>query len=74
MMVWGGHTQGSGGQVFEAQPYRYDPAGGTWTAGTLAGAPLGRDGASACWTGTELVVWGGSYNGYGMGALGVYRP
>ncbi len=74
MIVWGGHTDGSSGPVYDATPYRYDPAGKTWTTGSLAGAPLGRDGASACWTGTDLAVWGGSYNGYGLGALGHYRP
>jgi len=31
----------------------------TWTATTTANAPVGRDGHTAVWTGSEMIVWGG---------------
>lgn len=37
---------------------QYDPAAGTWTPMSLAGAPATLQPA-AVWTGTEMIVWGG---------------
>jgi hypothetical protein len=55
MIVWGGELNGayldSGGV--------YDPAAGTWSATTTAGAPVGRAVHTAVWTGSRMVVWGG---------------
>ena len=57
MIVWGGTdiTQGTG----LADGGRYDPVTDTWTALSSTGAPQGRFGHSAVWTGTEMIVWGG---------------
>ncbi len=33
--------------------------GETWVATSLTNAPVGRDGHTAVWTGTEMIVWGG---------------
>ena len=58
MIVWGGHyfptdsTLKTGG--------RYNPTSDTWSPISPTGAPTPRDAtASAVWTGTEMVIWGG---------------
>ena len=58
MIVWGGIRRScfalnTGG--------RYDPATDTWTAtSTGAGVPAARAAHTAVWTGTEMIVWGGT--------------
>ncbi len=67
MIVWGGGPSGfynprnSGG--------RYDPAEDTWLPTSRGvNVPAGRSNHTAVWTGTEMIVWGGSlfgdYSGY----------
>lgn len=54
MLVWGG--TGSG---YYADGAAFDPVAGTWTA--LPTAPItARGSAFGAWTGTELLIWGGS--------------
>lgn len=58
MIIWGG----SGGAPAFANLNSgaiYDPATDSWTAMALSGAPSARGGASAVWTGTEMIIWGG---------------
>ena len=66
MIVWGGgrrtgrnradqnpyHTYGDGG--------RYDPVLDQWTLLPAAGAPRARYKHTVIWTGTEMIVWGGT--------------
>jgi N-acetylneuraminic acid mutarotase len=42
---------------------RYDPATDTWRASSTADAPVERDGHTAVWTGSEMIVWGGEAPG-----------
>jgi len=72
MIVWGGfsydgaaHRWGDGG--------RYDPAANTWTAVSLTGAPSARSHHAAVWTGSEMIVWGGSGQSY-LNDGGGYNP
>ena len=55
MIVWGGSDLvvnfNDGG--------RYNPMSDSWTATAAAGAPSLRNGYSAVWTGSELLIWGG---------------
>ena len=39
---------------------RYDPASNTWSSTTTVGAPSGRQLHSAVWTGSRMIVWGGT--------------
>ena len=55
MVVWGG----TNGTEFFNTGGRYDPVTDSWTPTSTVGAPLGRDGHSAVWTGKLMVVWGG---------------
>lgn len=58
LIVWGGRNQpgpglGDGG--------RFDPATNSWVAIPVSSnSPSARDGHSAVWTGTEMIVWGGN--------------
>ncbi|WP_395736574.1 kelch repeat-containing protein [Prosthecobacter sp.] len=48
----------------------YQPATGTWT--TLAnGSPAPRFGQTAVWTGTDLIVWGGTAGSFSAPANGI---
>jgi N-acetylneuraminic acid mutarotase len=59
MIIWGGQA-GSGQSWFDSGS-RYDPMTDTWTPMTIdASTPVPRSGHTAVWTGTEMIVWGGS--------------
>ena len=64
MMVWGGRDdlfdpeEGTG---WARVGGLYDPAHDAWTAVSAASAPLPRASHTAAWTGTRVVVWGGSW-------------
>ena len=45
----------------------------TWTATSITGAPDGRYGHTAVWTGSEMIVWGGT-NGSDLNTGGRYDP
>ena len=56
MIIWGGMTydavSNTGG--------RYNPSTDTWIATSTTNAPAARSGHTAVWTGSEMIVWGGS--------------
>ncbi len=71
MIVWGGtwgtNARNTGG--------RYDPVTNSWTPVTTAGAPPGRVGHTAIWTGqplNKMIVWGGATKSTVVG--GIYDP
>ncbi len=64
MIVWGGRI-GSGSTTGLGNGARYNPATDTWQAVSMTGAPSPRYGHSAVWTGSEMIVWGGSSLGDG---------
>ena len=71
MIVWGGWTLA--GQVYFNDGSRYNPVSNTWTALPATGAPAARRAHTAVWTGTEMLVWGGSSGSvFGDGAR--YNP
>jgi N-acetylneuraminic acid mutarotase len=60
MIVWGG------AKLLPSQGYfntggRYNPTTDTWTATSIANAPLARHVHTAVWTGSEMIVWGGAH-------------
>jgi N-acetylneuraminic acid mutarotase len=74
MIVWGGLNY-----TFQS-PYlntggRYNPSTDSWTATSTFGAPARRAVHTAVWTGSEMIIWGGSYTigGY-LNAGGRYNP
>ena len=64
MIIWGGYFVGPVNEEF-ATGGRYNPTTNTWTSTTTAGAPAARSNHTAVWTGTEMIVWGGSPLGNG---------
>jgi N-acetylneuraminic acid mutarotase len=61
MLVWGGENSGAGVR-YPTLGGRYNPAMNTWAPLVPPVEPGARENASAVWTGTEMIVWGG-YSG-----------
>ena len=59
MIVWGG-VSATG--AFLSDGGRYNPATNSWVAipGSLLNTPTGRSDHTVVWTGSEMIVWGGS--------------
>ncbi len=70
MIVWGGYDADLG-TAFNTGG-RYNPSTDSWTATNTINAPSARDGHTAVWTGTEMIVWGGGFRGFDTG--GRYNP
>jgi Dockerin type I domain len=75
MIVWGGICCDCGGPcIFRNTGGRYNPSTDTWVATTTTGAPGGRSGHTAVWTGTEMIVWGGNESLTVVKTGGRYNP
>ncbi len=59
MIVWGG---GSGSSLFNTGG-RYDLVMDSWVATSTTDAPSRRYNHTAVWTGSEMIVWGGTERG-----------
>ena len=71
MLVWGGSIATG----MSAGGARYDPATDSWSPLRLAGGPQRRGGHQAVWTGTEMVMWGGTQGrGWPRGDGARYDP
>jgi hypothetical protein len=57
MIVWGGQLNGSDSLNTGA---RYDPAADSWVATSMGTVPTARLSHTAIWTGSEMIVWGGT--------------
>ena len=75
LVVWGGTVYGSGAA---ATPYsnggRYDPKTDKWRPMAVSRAPTPRSGALSGWTGSEMLVFGGTSPGAVYGNGGLYDP
>lgn len=58
MIIWGGLTQ-SLGRARDGGRYTPGASGGSWNTMATVQAPSAREGHTAIWTGTEMIVWGG---------------
>lgn len=79
MLVWGGvfNTGIPSTSVVLGDGAAYDPASDTWTPISMVGAPAPRFRHSAVWTGSRMIVWGGTrsflpFDGINAGAI--YDP
>jgi len=68
MIVWGGGF--SGNPPYVNSGGRYTPATDSWTPTSTANAPTGRRSHSVVWTGSRMIVWGGTTDASG----GLYDP
>ena len=71
MIIWGGVF--SGYLTYFDTGGRYNPATDSWSATRTGGAPAARSQHTAVWTGTEMIVWGGT-NGQNLSSGGRYNP
>jgi len=60
MLVWGGDSGPPYPAGYPTIGGRYDPATNSWTLMSAVNAPSGRSLPTAIWTGSLMVVWGGS--------------
>jgi hypothetical protein len=51
---------------------RYDPSTDSWIAISTTNAPSPRDGHTAVWSGSEMIVWGGNGDGGSLNTGGRY--
>ena len=54
------NTEEAGNIIALNDGSRYDPVANSWTAMTANSAPTARSRHTAVWTGSEMIVWGGS--------------
>lgn len=73
MIVWGGIP---GGGVYSNTGGRYNPSFDSWAPGGTGTTtqPTTRSAHTAVWTGTNMIVWGGSDGGTYYNTGGVYDP
>ncbi len=58
LLVWGGDL--GGGNAYSAGGAAYNPTTDQWLAIATFQAPTARAAHTAVWTGTEMIIWGGS--------------
>jgi N-acetylneuraminic acid mutarotase len=66
LIVWGGIVNTTWPFVSTNTGARYNPATNTWTSTTLQSAPSARDLQQAVWTGSQMIVWGGTMDPDGV--------
>src|SRR5437899_507135 len=72
MIIWSGFSQLGGGYVNTGG--RYNPSTDSWTATSTITAPDGRHDHTAVWTGSEMIVWGGTTGTTDVNTGGRYNP
>lgn len=74
MIIWGGYDAINLSTLNTGA--KYNPSTNTWTTMSTVNAPAGRMAHTAVWTGTEMIVWGGSEGlySYNAGTGARYNP
>lgn len=72
MIVWGGYISPYDPPVYTGTGGRYNPVSDTWSPMGLSGAPDARAWHNAVWSGSEMIVWGGT-SGSDLSTGGRYR-
>ena len=73
MIFWGGNRIYPGAAML-GDGARYNPTTNTWSPISAVGTPAGRFQATAVWTGTEMIVWGGSDGSAMLNSGARYNP
>ena len=74
MIVWGGRTRNFSDFFSLDTGGQYNPSTDSWTATSMANTPSARNYHTAVWTGSEMIVWGGSDAGSYFNTGGRYNP
>jgi N-acetylneuraminic acid mutarotase len=72
MIIWGGY--GCGGNCLLNSGGRYDPGTDSWTATSTTNAAEARYYHTSEWTGSEMIVWGGTNRTIYLNTGGKYHP
>ncbi len=72
MIVWAGY--GCGGNCRLNTGGRYDPATDRWISTSTLNAPVARWNHRAIWTGSEMIIWGGTDQTNYLRTGGRYNP
>jgi N-acetylneuraminic acid mutarotase len=72
MIVWGG--RGPLNTPLLNDGSRYDPSAQVWTPISSINAPSVRMNATAVWTGTDMIIWGGTDGNTELDSGGIYNP
>ncbi|GAA4817278.1 hypothetical protein GCM10011365_13240 [Marinicella pacifica] len=73
MIVWGGYFYSYSANFINTGG-RYNPSTDSWQATEVTGAPAVRSHHTAVWTGSEMIIWGGTYFGNRLNTGGRYNP
>jgi N-acetylneuraminic acid mutarotase len=71
MIVWGGFNFIDGDVNTGG---RYNPVTDSWIATTTTNAPVGRESHTAVWTGSSMIIWGGTDGSNYFNTGGRYSP
>jgi hypothetical protein len=74
VIVWGGESDAGETDTGAAIPMAGGVTHGAWRALSTVNAPLPRQGHTAVWTGTRLIVWGGKVGGVPVNDGAAYDP
>ncbi len=74
MVIWGGLYSINNNQFYLSSGGCYNPATNTWNATSTINAPEGRVLHTAVWSGTEMIIWGGSNGDNDLNTGGRYEP
>lgn len=78
VIIWGGLLQTMGGNTYRNNGGIYDATTDTWATISATNAPVGRHSHTAIWTGTKMIVWGGTIDAGGGSTYtntgGIYDP
>ncbi len=74
VLVFGGEGDAGETDTGASLPMTGGVTHGTWSTLSAAGAPSARQGHSAVWTGSRLIVWGGKAGGAPLGDGASYDP
>jgi hypothetical protein len=74
MIVWGGYYQDQFYNQTSLKGAAYNPSTNRWRQLSTTNAPTERTGHSLVWTGTEMIVWGGSRGSDPIETGAAYNP
>ena len=73
MILWGGVSYDGTYHYFNTGA-RYNPSTDNWTMTSTTNAPNARYEQTAVWTGSDMLIWGGSDDGGSLNTGGKYNP
>ena len=74
MIVWGGFNDDEPSITIFNDGGKYNPSTNSWTATSINNAPGARYAHTAVWSGSEMIIWGGSGVGSPGNTGGKYNP